>query len=243
MALSDDLISYWSLDDATDAHGSNDLTNNGSATFVSGKVGDAVDLESGSSQYLSRADNASLSTGDIDFTLAAWVNLESKGAKRTIAARDNVDFEYFFSYTNAFDRFRFEVYSGTGSVTLNADDFGSPSTGTWYFVVAWHDSVNNLVGISVNAGTADTTSYSDGVRDSGSEFRLGNNSFSELWDGQLDEFGFWKRVLSGAERTELYNAGAGRDYAYVAGSPPAAVIVHEITPTGVSGSSRWELRS
>ncbi len=44
----------------------------------------------------------------------------------------------------------------------------------------------------------------------------GSNKDGGTWDGLIDEVGFWKgRVLSGAERTELYNAGAGRDYAYI----------------------------
>ena len=78
MSLLTDLVSYWKLDeasgDALDSHGTNNLTVNGSIGTAAGKIGSARDLESsGSDQYFSLADNASLSTGDIDFSVAGWV--------------------------------------------------------------------------------------------------------------------------------------------------------------------------
>lgn len=47
MALVDNLISYWSLADVNDAHGSNHLTNTNTVTFVTGKVGDAANFVGG----------------------------------------------------------------------------------------------------------------------------------------------------------------------------------------------------
>jgi concanavalin A-like lectin/glucanase superfamily protein len=230
VALIDNLISYWKLDeasgDALDAHGTNDLTEtSGTIASATGKIGNARDFESADTEYFEIADNADLSTGDIDFTIAAWVNLESL-TNGTIASKYETvgnQREYLFFY-NANDhvtnnRFSFAVSSdGTGAalVTIDANNFGAPSTGTWYHVVAWHDSVSNQIGISVNAGTPDTASHSAGVFNSTTPFRLGaifagGGQFYQL-DGLLDEVGFWKRVLTSQERTDLYNGGSGLSY-------------------------------
>lgn len=234
MALSDSLISYWPLDEASgsalDAHGSNDLAESASDTIDSaaGHVGGARDFELADTEYFSIADNADLSTGDIDFTIAAWVNLESLGT-RTIVSKFSTGAssrEYTLQEvgTGASARLRFSVDSnGTAIDTaVNADTFGAVSTATWYFVVAWHDSVNNVIGISVN-DISDTAAHSAGVFDGTAAFAIGArvNADGDYFDGIIDEVGFWKRVLTSAEITELYNAGAGRDYAYIAGAAPA----------------------
>jgi hypothetical protein len=107
---------------------------------------------------------------------------------------------------------------GASNIAVVANNFGVVPQNAWHFVVYWHDSVNNQIGIAVNAGTADTGSHSGGVNDGNAPFQIGASVADNLyWDGFIDEVGFWKRVLTGAERTELYNAGSGRDYAYIAG--------------------------
>jgi hypothetical protein len=225
-ALLDDLVGYWPLGeasgDALDAHGSSDLTDNSTVGSAAGKVGNARDFEAGSSEHLSRADSADLSTGDIDFTVQAWVNFESLGAYRMLVTRDDFGAsqrEYALYYDLAADRLVFLVSSdGTATATVAANAFGAPSTATWYLVHAWHDAAANQIGIAVNAGAADTASHSAGVRDGTAPFALGAhfNSGSALntHDGLLDEVGFWKRVLTSGERAELYGGGSGLSYPF-----------------------------
>lgn len=232
MALSDNLISYWSLDeasgDALDAHGSNDLTETGGTiAAATGKVNGGRDLEAGDTEHFAKSDNADLSTGDIDFTFAGWCNIESGGlttrcliGKWTVGER-----EYLLCYDegggiSAGNRFKFAI-SADGTANVNVSDTTTVSTGTWYFVVAWHDAAANTINIQVNNNTPSSTSHSSGVRNGTSAFVLGA-LVADFWnfDGILDEWGFWKRVLTSDERTELYNSGNGRDYAYIAGGAP-----------------------
>jgi len=42
-----------------------------------------------------------------------------------------------------------------------------------------------------------------------------NTSETFFFDGLIEEVAFYKRVLTAAERTWLYNSGAGRAYAEV----------------------------
>jgi hypothetical protein len=228
MALTDNLISYWKLDEpsgnALDAHGGNTLTENGTVGSAAGRINSARDFEQADTDFFERGDSAELSTGDVDFTLQAWVNAESFASYPSIVTKGGAsDREYGLSYES--NRFRFSVSSDGTSWTgvVAADDFGAPSTGTWYHVVGWHDSVNNQIGISVN-GVATTASYSGGAIDGAGAFRVGAY-WSEAdgngrWDGLIDEVGLWKRVLSAAERSALYNGGLGLAYPF-AGAAPA----------------------
>ncbi len=220
MALSDNLVAYYSLEDANDALGSNNLTNNATVTFTSGQVANAATLN-GTSQYLSHASNATFQTGDIDFTVAAWVKATSLAATIDIIAKWTVTGnhrEYLLTYNQPTNRFRWFVSKdGTASVSVDATTFGAPSTATYYFIAVWHDSVANVIGIRVNGGGADTTNTSTGVVSSTSVFGIGSrgDGGATFWPGQIDEVGLWKRVLTSAEITDLYNGGSGRNYAYI----------------------------
>lgn len=226
MALTDSLISYWKMDEASgnalDAHSTNDLTDTNTVGSAAGKISNARDFEADNSEYFVRASNASLTTGDIDFSFQAWVQLESKTAKRQAITKGGIsDYEYGLAYANGSDRFVFEVNStssGFSVTSITANNFGSPSTATWYHIICWHDATNNQIGIAVNDGTANTSAYSSGVGTNATDFRIGAYSdFSEYWDGLIDEVGFWKRVLTSGERTQLYGGGAGLAYPFSGG--------------------------
>src|SRR5262245_43908996 len=81
MPLTDNLVSFWELEEASgtrnDSHGTNHLTDNNTVGQGVGTVGNCGDFENGNSENLSITDNASLSGGDTDFTVQAWINLES----------------------------------------------------------------------------------------------------------------------------------------------------------------------
>jgi hypothetical protein len=222
------ITSFWKLDEASgtrsDSVGSNNLTDNNTVGQAIGKVGSAAQFNSASSRYLSIADNASLSTGDIDFTWSGWVYLDSKTTNRVFVHKgsgvSNGQYEYLLFYNSTANRFRFAASnSGGAEGIVNANTLGSPSIATWYFIVAWHDSVANTVNIQVNDGTVDSVSYSGGAQDSSSALNIGRANASGLpMDGRIDAVGFWKRTLTTAERTELYNSGLGVEYPF--GPPP-----------------------
>ncbi len=237
MALADSLIAYWSLDEASgnalDAHGSNHLTEtSGTIASTTGKVGNCRDFEQGDTEYFVIADNTDLSTGDIDFSIAFWifaetlVNFPLVLAKSSGAGGANTEYQ-IYANTGGNSEITFGVASATANANyteVKTSHAVTPiSTATWYFIVVWHDPAANQIGINLNAGTPVTASYSAGVYDGTGDFHLGGNPNHPLyWDGLIDEVGFWKRVLSGAEHTELYNSGNGRDYSYIvpAGGQP-----------------------
>jgi hypothetical protein len=217
------LISYWKLDDAAngnraDSHGTNTLTdyNNNVGSSAAVINNGAVYGASGARTY--KNDNADLRTGDIDFAISAWVNLTDTNDAYGLCGKNEGggDREWYLVYDNSNDRYRFIVYSATDAdAVVSASNFGSPSTNVWHHIVAWHDSVNNQLGIVVNAGTANTVSYSNGVKNTDTAtFAIGSRGDSgNLLKGKMDEVGFWKMVPTSAQRTLLYNGGAGLPYA------------------------------
>jgi hypothetical protein len=189
------------------------LTNNNIVTQASGKVGFSSSYVRASTQFLSRASEALLQTGDISFTVAAWVNLASKpaGSFMMIGSKSNAGAqEFYLAYTTAADRFQAAVFKPAG-VTVNSNTFGAPGTGTFYLVLMWHDAAADTLNIQVNNGGVDSQATGGALAAAGAaEFRIGGWQNSALyWDGQIDQVMFWKRVLAAADRTALYNAGAG----------------------------------
>src|SRR5262252_1520277 len=78
------LISYWKLDEVSgsrvDTKGTNTLTDNNTVTSTTGIINNAASFAAASSEYLSLASNATVQTGDIDFTITAWVKMTTKAA-------------------------------------------------------------------------------------------------------------------------------------------------------------------
>lgn len=179
-------------------------------------AGNAAQFTAANSEYLSLADNDSVSTGDIDFTWAGWVYLDAKAANQAFiskwATNEN---EYLIQYQAAEDRFLFYVSNdGTSDVSLAADTLGAVSTATWYFIVAWHDASANTTNIQVNNGTADSAAHATGVRSGAGALEFGRltEGPANYVAGRLDGWGFWKRTLTANERAQLYNSGTGRRY-------------------------------
>lgn len=224
MAITDSLISFWELEEASgtrnDSFSTNHLTDNNTVTQSAGKVGNAATFTTANSESLTRADNASLSTGNIDFSIALWVNPSAVSSKGVFYKGDSSGIEYALT-TRGTGVFRFEVDSAAGLAGINqVESTTTYTTSTWYFVVCQHDSVNDLIKISVNGGTFDTTAYSAGCWDSATSLYIGTDGdFGDFFGGSIDQAGFWKKILDSSDITFLYNSGSGRSYAEIA---PAA---------------------
>jgi len=231
IAFKDNLAAWWALDiysagagaiTRIDSHTNGlDLTDIGTTESADGKVSLGADFEIADTNYLRRATEAALETGDIDFTVAFWLKLETNATNMYILGKwvePGVDREYLFyldGAAGAASRIKFYVSEdGNLSTFEAADALGRPAVDTWYLVVGWHDSVANTLNIQVNDGVVDSQAYALGVKVGAGDFVIGNRhggAGGEL-DGVVDEVGFWKRILTGDERTALYNSGDGIAY-------------------------------
>jgi hypothetical protein len=214
-----DLIASWEMDEASgnaiDSHGSNDLTDNGSGLTAGG-------WRNFENSYFSKADNTDLSTGNIDFTFQMWINPDdwsAAGGFSVLAGKGATSVtqqEWVLIKNGAAGPLEMAVYSdGTDGTIVYVDNTtgGSPSTGNAHMITVWHDSVNNLIGIALDNGAADTVSHSLGVFDGIGDFTIGAaQSGGLLYDGKGRRGRFWKRVLSSGDRTASWNGGAGLAY-------------------------------
>lgn len=232
MALSDAVpyaVAHWALDEASgtrvDTVNGYNLSDYNTVLSGTGVFSNSADFESSNSEYLRDSTNRSdLDGGDVDLCFAVWVKLESKTANGAIFSvwTDNGATRGFnLIYDSSTDRFVATFRKGTTAVytTVSADNLGAPSTDTWYLIHLWHDSVANEIGISVNAGTADIISESDGINVSGVvPFTVGAKqkggppgaSFEWYFDGLIDDLVVLRGyILDSTERSAHYNSGTG----------------------------------
>jgi len=234
VALSDSLISYWKLDEASgnalDSHSTNDLTDNNTVGSAAGKINNARDFENSANEYFSHVSNAALQTGNIDFTFTGWINAESFPTIASIILmkretllgggdlNGNLEYQVVLA-TTAGNTF---LVISTGNGSGGSDDKFSTtvlSLSTWYFFCAWHDTGTGKIYIQVNNGTPEEATTITTPATASFDFQLNmrndgvGGNFG--YDGLIDEIGFWKRVLTSDERTDLYNGGSGRSYEYI----------------------------
>lgn len=222
VTLHTDLVAYWSLEEAAGAARADDTGRGNTLTDVAtvgqgtGKIAFGAQFNAASSRYLKRASGADLQMGDVSFTISAWVKFDSIVLAQVVLSKDDNtagNREYILYWNGS--ALQAIVFSATDvSITANGP---SAAVGTWYHLLMSHDSLLNTLSLDVNLGGAYSVGTGAPLQAAGSaEFRIGGEAypaFLQPFDGIIDEVGIWKRILTAAERTQLYNAGAGLAFA------------------------------
>jgi hypothetical protein len=225
------VVSYWPLTEQNgtrlDMVGTNHLQdNNGVTQATGGPLGNAGSFASASSQYLSCSSNSSLQTGNVDFWIACWFSWDGTNNYPAIASKvatNPAKEEWLLSVDHTTNKVGFTVSpDGTqpSEIGVTASTFGILSINTWYFVIAYHDMVNNLLKIAVNGGVFDSTAMTGGF--SGDEsFRIGarkSNTVTGYFGSKIQGVVFGKSPPGGISNviseinTRLYNGSAGRQF-------------------------------
>ena len=227
-SLLDGLVAYYKFDEHAgtrfDATGQgNDLTPMpfDNIATVTGKIGLAANLQLALTQWLEcTAPNFSLTQAH--WTIAGWAAIASKTVYNMIVDRrtDPTNGEFQISYRVSSDRWGARVWTAAGFQLLTCTNAGSPALNTWYFFLLRWNSVTQTLTMKINDATTDTLVVGAPlIINPSAPIRFGyNNDGSSYDDGWTDEFRFWKRYLSDAEGTQLYNGGAGLTYPFVTGS-------------------------
>jgi len=225
MPLTDNIVSYWKLDEssgnAADSVASNTLTNNNTATFVAGKINNGTDLESDSFQYFSIADASQTGldlSGDLSFSM--WIKAESLSAsteRPLISKRVGADNQrsYHFKLGSSGSGIGLLWYTDGSTIGGNLSVAWTPSTATWYHVAVTKSSTTAKFYIDGAQQGTDQTGSNATIFNGTAPFELGAFVDSpEYWDGIIDEVGVWSRALTDAEIISLYNSGAGLSYPF-----------------------------
>lgn len=215
------LVSWWSLDEASgtrvDSHGSNDLTDDSAVGSTVGKVGDAANLVSASTDSLSHADNADLRLSGTDASIAFWVKLSANANDHVYVSKwDNGNnLEFGVQYRQPADRFRFAVGNGASNFVVAANTFGAVPTGVWYFIACSIDNTDKKISIAINQSGWDESTFSGTISAGANPFYVGRRSAAatpDYADAAIDEISIWKRKLTADEWETLYNSGNGIAY-------------------------------
>lgn len=226
MALTDNLISYWKLDEssgnAADSVNSHTLTKWTGASYVSAKINNWLSSPWG-------ATNDNNCTTD-------WADFNTSAFSVSLWMKSSTNWWHFMSYMgdNSNEELLFWIgWAGGFSMWWTA---GKPTvymSNKWATWISWAVSINdnNRHHIVLVVNTSYIKIYVDGVLDldqtqSGTWSTTDRtlyifNRFTTFWaqkynsyNGTMDEIGRWTRTLASDEVTSLYNWGNGLQYPF-----------------------------
>jgi RHS repeat-associated protein len=223
-------LAWWKFDEssgnASDASGNgNTLTNNNAASFVSGKINNAVKVVRSSSQYLSRTSALGTTVGG-PITISTWINLTSLPAAgqaydlAVVGSGTQSPYVYYIlDYENNGGTLQLNFNRSQACVKNNPQLYSvSFSTGAWHHIVMTYDGTN-VAGYVDGAQVSQQAQSGNGVScapDGWSSVGAGVSGGSVVngSDGTIDETGVWSRALTSTEVSQLYNSGAGQQYPF-----------------------------
>jgi len=222
LSLLDGLVSWWAMEETgaatrVDSAGGHNATAYSTPGTRTGIKGNACDFN-GSTQYLQAAHHTDLRAGARDFSFALWVELDTLAVqtfvcKANTGTPSSTTWEWQIGLDDSPNQFRFILGVGSAWPECMASTFGTPSIGTKYCIYAEYKHSTTTMGISINNGTLNTLSSGGTPNTTTQPVTFGVFPGIGQWaNGGLDEFAFWSRLLTTAERTEYYNSGSGVTY-------------------------------
>jgi hypothetical protein len=227
MAIVDNIVTYYKLENVNDSAGSSTLTNRGTTAFNTGKIDNAADTgASNSTKNLYCSPQLTYAQIGSGFTFSFWANVTTSTSAQIVLRHvvNNGSLERgFYVQQTAGGKWLFSLFDGSGHDITSTT---SVATSTWvYITCVYTGSVQRLYINGVEEGTALTYTMSGYSRSTLSCFSLGayqdttGGGASNWYSGLIDEVGIWSRALTSTEITELYNSGSGLQYPFSASGP------------------------
>lgn len=218
------LIAYWEMEETsgtrTDSHGSLDLSDTGSTGYTSSGVQNNAADFNGSSQALSVADPWDYQHTGNDFSYSLWFQPDNIGS----------GYEQLYMHYNS-NKGTSLIVNNTniiwyiGKITQwpsRTQAHGGLTNGNWYHLVLMFDSSAQQVnfylnGSSITSGWVGATYHApfpNPANDPNTNLVIAaNDGISGSWfDGKIDEVGYWEKILTATEISDLYNSGSGIPY-------------------------------
>jgi len=202
------IVSEWKFDgDVLDSSGSgNDGVNNG-ASFVDGKIGNALEFD-GVDDYVEVLDNGNLEPTEI--TISMWVYPTTWTHSTHVALitkRSAMDNGFmFFQLSNG----NLNVDFGGGGVSsINRWDTGYlPPINQWTQVIYTYDGAGGTLYVNGDYESSTSKGVGSNVASPGN-LRIGSDSSGVryLFKGSIDEVAIYDKALTSEEVQHLYNQG------------------------------------
>ena len=227
-----DLVSYWDFDDtladdATYGSGNDGSMSGGTAAYLGGMFGNAIDLPGGTVD-----DHVIIPEDDNDFdfagkanglTISAWIKVDNfDTAWQALVAKGELNKYRIARYNDTNNM----GYAGAGNgsdiqVSLNVND------GQWHHVVAITETGGAASRLYVDGSGNVASTTGAGIGDNDLNLRIGNNpeQLGRGWDGLIDDVAIWGRPLSAAEVDTIYNGGAGQSIGDLVPEPATMALL------------------
>lgn len=155
-----------------------------------------------------------IQVGNFDWTICGWFKVSDQARAPAIVQKYGVTERQYAIYAGEPNGLRFVVHFDDVTYT---DVYGTPGTpvpnGVWVFFRAWHSAAGDVIGLQINNGTKYTTAWAKGANPTGMrDLTFGSWGGTNASSRGLSRSGYWKRLLTDAESTALYNGGNGVDY-------------------------------
>lgn len=208
------LVAGWKMDEASDGSvavtradcvGTNHLTDINTTASGAGLIGNCALLVGSDGNRLERESDAELQIGDHDFTFAVWIYLTENYDGGSVGKSS----EYQFVTSSHPDRALVFLAGGT----FISSDFGLFNHGEWALVIGWYNSATNQIGIQVNNSPEKLKDEVSTPAATANDFKVGPTASGRTM--AIDDVYLWKRLLTTAEKTELYNLGGGKTHPFL----------------------------
>jgi hypothetical protein len=246
MALTDNLLAYWKLDessgDAADATGGGQtLTNLNTVAYASGLINNCADFgTANTNKQLSKTTSIGYNGGINPVSISGWLKVRTEPSSGVL-----YDLYSVHGGTNPDNTrciIRYQDSSGTKQMSWVRQSSSFNNTGTYNVTLGtsnWYHAVitfngSTILGYLDGVERANFASTGGSGGDPTSGFSIGSNIYDSTQQSgseYVDEVGVWSRALTSSEVTDLYNGGAGLAYPLtVAGG---AVLNKNFTLLGV----------
>jgi hypothetical protein len=211
-------VSWWKFDEgsgstAYDSAGDNDGTLAGNTNWVTGKIGDyALDFD-GDDAYVLVPDSDSISVGNQDYTISAWINprsLKGPSGAGTIVSKvkDGSDKEYQLLLID--EDLWFDVEKNANNQA--AETTTAPvQTDSWQHIAVTFNSSTTTPTFYYNGAVQTSTSNIDTLPDElDDDLYIGMTGgvyYTNEFNGTIDDVRIYNRALSAGEIWQLYQLG------------------------------------
>ncbi len=200
----------------------------GGVTYTTGKSGNSFDLN-GTTGYIEMSDVMDIGTSS--WTYSFWFNPNSLSVTQTLFGKTiaaGVRGRIFCQLDGNKLVIGFDA-DASNVIIVETPSLGL-STGNWYNAIIQIDRSDKLkvivngtnLTLTTTNGTNNLIPYSATNYNTNNPFRIGaftssdNVTAFQFYNGKIDEFNIWNRVLTTTEITELYRCGSGNYYPFIA---------------------------
>ena len=183
------------------------LTDNNTVGATTGILSNAADLVLLNLEYLSLADG-SIFNGTNDFSVSFWIKSTSI-VSSTVCSNDVNTKGWEIKFNQVSGKLTLYLNDGTNFRQFRCTTSVNGGSYTHCVVTRSGQGINWYI----NNGSAEATDVGSsgtiGDLTHTNPFAIGNDQGATYLTAAIDEFGFWNKVLSADEITDLYNSGNG----------------------------------